>query len=232
MDNLKDRLNNLQSEYRKVFIEWALFFDGKVQELKPSDFKGDIFAVYEENSKGFLWQKKVLGLIDECIKNEIAGMTAKIKSMRSAFTCKGCGSCCKMACSEFSPEELKQKARNGDKFAGEFTGIFIPYESDSEIKNIFPQYLELLKNNTEGRYYFYHCPKVTADNKCPDYENRPQICRDFPDNPVAFLPPLCGFNDWKKQSEPVALKLQAMSEILHFYRTNIQDALQRSNRKH
>jgi len=193
--------------------------------LKPANFEGSLFASYEENSQGFLWQKNVLNIIEEYIKYEIPEMTDKIETIRSTFTCKCCGSCCKMVCSEFSPEELKQKVHSGDKIAQEFTGIFIPWEDNSELKNIFPQYLELLKNNAEGRYYFYHCPKVTADNKCQDYENRPQICRDFPDNPVAFLPPLCGYNDWKKQTEPVALKLCAMSEILHYYETNIQNAI-------
>ena len=53
----------------------------------------------------------------------------------------------------------------------------------------------MLIDNNESGYYFYHCPRVTKDNRCPDYENRPQICRDFPDNPLAFLPLSCGFMD-------------------------------------
>ena len=71
----------------------------------------------------------------------------------------------------------------------------------------------MLEENNQSGYYFYHCPKVTEDNKCPNYENRPQICKDFPDNPIAFLPPLCGFKDWKLKSELISLKLNAESEI-------------------
>lgn len=81
----------------------------------------------------------------------------------------------------------------------------------------------MLEDNNESGYYFYHCPKVTQDNKCPDYENRPQICRDFPDNPLAFLPLGCGFVDWKIKSEPVSLMLNAMVEIMGFYKDKIKE---------
>ena len=79
------------------------------------------------------------------------------------------------------------------------------------------RYVQLLEANNENGYYFYHCPKVTQGNRCPDYENRPQICRDFPDNPTAFLPPKCGFKDWKLKSNSVSLKLSAEMEISLFY---------------
>ena len=59
------------------------------------------------------------------------------------------------------------------------------------------------------------------ENRCPDYENRPQICRDFPDNPISFLPKACGFSKWKEEVEPLALKLRATLEIADFYKNKL-----------
>ena len=145
------------------------------------------------------------------VKNEAIDY---VKKQRDVSHCSGCGVCCRFAVSEFSPEELVEKSKCGDNFATQFISTFVPYHSEDEYSNIFPEYIELLKDE---KYYVYHCPKVTDDNKCPDYENRPQICRDFPDNPIAFLPPNCGFMDWKLKSEPVWLKLRAEVEIINYY---------------
>ena len=93
-------------------------------------------------------------------------------------------------------EELKKKAKNGDNFATQFTSIFVPYKDENEAKQIYPEYFELLSERLEGeKVYFYHCPKLTKENRCSDYENRPGICRDFPDNPLGFLPGPCGFQE-------------------------------------
>ena len=93
----------------------------------------------------------------------------------------------------------------------------------NEVDNIYPEYVQMLNDSGESGYYFYHCPKVTEDNRCSDYENRPQICRDFPDNPIAFLPKNCGFKDWKLKSESVSLKLNAEAEIINFYKEKIKE---------
>ena len=128
-----------------------------------------------------------------------------------------CGVCCKFAVSEFSPEQLALKAQNGDNYALQFLETFVPYGSVDEARKIYPEYVEFLLKIADGKAYFYHCPKVTEDNRCPDYENRPQICRDFPDNPLAFLPKSCSFTTWKLKSESVCLKLNAEKEIIDFY---------------
>ena len=126
-----------------------------------------------------------------------------------------------MACSEFSYTELTEKAENGDKFAKQFTSIFIPYETKDEAKKVYPEYIKMLDDSKEGDVYFYHCPKVDENNRCTDYENRPQICRDFPDNPLALLPKKCGYNKWKEEIEPIALMLHSMLEIVDFYKEKI-----------
>ncbi len=144
---------------------------------------------------------------------------AKIIEIRKKYKCNNCASCCKLAISEYSPLELKEKANSGDNFAKQFSETFIPYENIEAAKQIFPEYIEYLEKTTDRKFYIYHCPKVTKDNLCPDYENRPQICRDFPDNPIGFLPLKCAFQDWKKETQQLAMEIKAATEIFEYYKT-------------
>lgn len=223
MEDLKEKLTKLKSEYRKVFIESAQTIQKKVEELKPENFNGEIFDKYQTDSPGKLWQDKVLAMFDEEYSASAKKELQTMKNIYKNFHCVNCGTCCKLACSEFSFDELKIKAQYGDNFAKQFINTFVPYNSIEEAQKIFPQYIKLLEDSKETNFYFYHCPKVTKDNKCPDYENRPQICRDFPDNPLAFLPPSCGFRDWKLKSELICLKLNAETEIINFYKNKIKE---------
>lgn len=191
--NLSDEYYSLKQKYRKLFQKSAQEIEAKLEQ--------GLSVEQLEKSYKQKWQAELSKVADNRVKNH----------------CVGCGVCCRFAVSEFSPEKLKQKAENGDNFAYQFIQTFIPYESIEQAKKVFPQYIKMLEEQGEKDYYIYHCPKVTVDNRCPDYENRPQICRDFPDNPVGFLPKTCGFTPWKLQSESVLLKLNAEREIINFY---------------
>lgn len=52
---------------------------------------------------------------------------------------------------------------------------------------------------------------------CGDYENRPQVCRDFPNNPLVILPPKCSYGSWKDENEVEALFLNAMIELVGYF---------------
>lgn len=190
----------LNNEYHNLKILYRSLFHKSTQEIESKLAQG-ISVEQLENSYKQKWQAEL----------------SQISQNRANFECVSCGICCRFAVSEFSPDELKMKAANGDKFASQFVQTFIPYESIEQAKKVFPQYIEMLEKQGINDFFVYHCPKVTEDNRCPDYENRPQICRDFPDNPIAFLPISCGFNSWKLQSESVLLKLNAEREIINFY---------------
>ena len=56
-------------------------------------------------------------------------------------------------------------------------------------------------------------------------QNAPQICRDFPDNPLAVLPDRCGYRAWKDEINPIALMLHSMVEIVDFYKKKLQEVL-------
>ena len=104
------------------------------------------------------------------------------------------------------------KFRSNDEI---YNKIFATLEE--YITSVLPLKIE----SKEDEVYFYHCPKLNDCNRCKDYEKRPQICRDFPDNPLALLPKSCGYNAWKHEVEPVALMLHSMLEIVEYYKAHL-----------
>lgn len=221
MSELYSTVETLRSEYREIFLKSLDEINKRIEVLRASNIDGDVFDTYEAGSAGAKWQADVLDMLENDISKEVYRKYKEILAYRSQFKCSGCATCCNLACSEFSPEELKQKAANGDNFATQFLSVFIPYESKEEARKVYPEYIQMLEENKEDEVYFYHCPKLTADKRCSDYENRPQICRAFPDNPLSILPKTCGYKKWKEEIEPVALMLHSMVEIIEYYRENI-----------
>lgn len=221
MEDLAEKITNMRRKYREIFLTTVDAIKQRVEELRPENLKGDIFDTYAKNSDGEKWQIAVLDMFENDISHEIYRKWNEILAFRQNFSCKGCATCCNLACSEFSPEQLKEKAKNGDKFAAQFTSIFIPYNSKEEAEKVYPEYIQLLGNNLEGDVYFYHCPRLNDCKRCSDYENRPQICSDFPDNPLSILPESCGYYEWRLQVEPVALMLHSMMEIIDYYKQKL-----------
>lgn len=234
MSNLSADINNLKQSYREIFLKSSKEIEIQVENLRPENgcknckinsncnLEHEIFENFPEGCAYKIWQSDVVKFFEEETSKQIHDKWIKILNYRGNFDCIGCGTCCRLACSEFSYEELKQKASGGDNFATQFTSVFVPYEDESEPQKIYPEYFDLLAEKLDGeKVYFYHCPKLTDENRCPDYENRPQICRDFPDNPLSLLPDKCGFCMWKKEVEPTALMLHALLEIIDFYKGKI-----------
>lgn len=234
MSNLSKDISDLKQKYREIFLHAGDFIKRQVEQLKPQGLckscssvckkeRVDVFDAFPKGCGYKNWQKEVLEKFEHENSKEIYEKWMKILEYRKYFSCVGCATCCKLACSEFSPEELAQKAQNGDSFATQFLSVFVPYASEEQARAIYPEYFELLeeKLGKNEKVYFYHCPKLTDDNRCSDYENRPQICRDFPDNPLSMLPKSCGYSEWKDEVEPTALKLHAMLEVIAFYKDKI-----------
>lgn len=225
MTELNDKISDLRKEYRSIFKDSTEALNKLIEEIRPENVSGDLFDKYDKNSDGQRWQLAAIELLKGEVSKNIFRKLNEILAYRSQFKCVGCATCCNLACSEFSPEELAQKAKNGDKFATQFLSVFIPYESKEEARKIYPEYIELLEENGENEVYFYHCPKLTKDKRCSDYENRPQICRDFPDNPLSILPKSCGYKAWKDEIEPIALMLHSMIEIIDFYTAKLEELI-------
>ena len=84
-----------------------------------------------------------------------------------------------------------------------------------------PEYFKLLEDTTEDvKVYYYHCLKV-KDNLCSDYENRPDICKNFPYNPLLLLPAECSYNEWKNEVAHDSLLLKAKVDIIEFYKEKL-----------
>ena len=221
MAELNSKLNSMKIKYREIFMKSSDAILARIEEIRPEGLEGDILDKFEPNSLGTSWQTAVIDMFENDISKEIYRKWQEVLELRKNFDCKGCATCCNLACSEFSPEELKRRAQNGDKFATQFTSIFIPYDSKEEARKVYPQYIELLDDTIDEDVYFYHCPKLTDCKRCSDYNNRPQICRDFPDNPLCILPKSCGFYEWRQEVEPVAMMLHAMMEIIEYYKEKL-----------
>ena len=109
----------------------------------------------------------------------------------------------------------------GDKFSEDFVSVFRPYETEADAKKANPEYFELLNELMEDqRVYYYYCPKLDG-NSCSDYENRPDICKDFPHNPLKLLPSTCSFNAWKNDVDKTAKLLKAKTDIIEFYKNKL-----------
>jgi len=173
------------------------------------------------------WQKLILHKIATEIEPDINKKVQGLLDYRKEFRCNRTGTCCRLACSEFTYEELKQKALNNDNFASQFTSIFVPYTDVEAARAVYPEYVELVlsklgENETAN---FYHCKHVQGTNVCPIYEDRPQICRDFPDNPFSIIPHSCGYYNWKDEVLVAAYTYYAMAQIYGFYYEKIREAL-------
>lgn len=210
--------------YRELFWKASEYFDNKINKVMQNcnckDCKTPCRLDNEQNDciEFSSFSKNAIDYIKNELGKEILERIFQTKQHLQNFACKNCGVCCNLASSQYSYEELTEKAKNGDNYATQFTKTFTPYENEIEARNYYPEFYDSVKNSLkEGEnVYFYHCLKVTKDNLCSDYENRPQICRDFPDNPLVLLPKQCGFLQWKDDVEVVALFNHALIEISCF----------------
>ncbi len=94
--------------------------------------------------------------------------------------CKMCGNCCRAINLEGPEGWLKSRKhfKNLLKKNGEFKRFSV------------------LRKDSSG-YLVFRCNKLTADGLCCDYENRPDVCRNFPNRNLLFcggqLPAECGY---------------------------------------
>lgn len=182
----------MQNLYRTVFLKSKTAIDKTLARISTVEQKQNYLNI--------------------TLKNEILKSETEIRASFKKINCANCGACCSLAISEFSPDKLLQKAKNGDKTASSFLETFTPYK-------VVPKELLPAEIDIKG-CYFYHCKKVKfKDGKsfCPIYENRPAVCRNFPDTPLENLPETCAYKSWKNENETKALFIKALNDIRNFY---------------
>ncbi len=174
------------------------------------------------------WQKTVIVTLEKTIGQQILATLEKITASREELGgCHQCGVCCNLASSEFSYDQLLEKAEKGDTFAQQFTSIFLPYTSQEAALQKFPEIVQEILTQTEGDVHFYHCPYVTEDNRCSIYRDpmRPEICATYPDTPLVLMYKNCGYQPWKQAMLPTTLLAHATLELCQHYVHKIDDAL-------
>lgn len=230
---LNDQYDDLKDNYQQIFIEAAESIRREIDKFKPENpcticsvknckiEKKDIFMDYPVGCAYRDWQKKVLSFLDGEYRQKLKNTYKMIMDKKEESVCSRCGNCCRLATSQYSYEQLKQRAMRGDKFSRDFVSVFVPYKTEEEARNANPEYFALLETLMEdGRVYYYYCPKM-INNECSDYENRPDICKDFPHNPLKLLPSTCSFNVWKNSIAKQSMLLKAKTDIIAFYKAKL-----------
>ncbi len=234
MVDLNTQYEEMEANYKEIFIEAAEMIRSAIDKFKPEVSckscrikcniqKPDIFSDFPGGCPYYNWQMQALTYLTTTYAEKLKKAKEKINEGKAKCQCNMCGACCKLAVSEFSYTQLKQKAMRGDKFATMFTSCFIPYESEEEAQKAAPEYFELSNAllDPNERVYFYHCPKLTPDNKCSDYENRPLLCKDFPISPLKLLPSTCGYLPWRTGANKLAMSIKAREDIIAFYKQKL-----------
>ena len=234
MPDYNSEKERLEAEYKELFEESANVIRREIEKFKPNyncssctipcDIKKvDIFQVFPPNCPFAAWQIKALSYLTNEYSAKLKVTKKSIMQKKSEYSCNKCGDCCKLAISERSPMQLKQHAMRGDKFAREFISIYVPYESEEMAEAICPEYYHKLKElmDDNARLYFYYCRKLGADNLCSDYENRPDICKDYPLTAVKTLPDKCSFIPWQESVSKLAMSIQIKEKLIAFYKEKI-----------
>lgn len=234
-NSLNGQYNELKNNYEQIFIEAAESIRKELDTIKPENAcdgcsnkeckleRKDIFAPYPPTGcKLREWQMQAITYLSGDYQTKLKAALKTIMDKQKDYECNKCGACCKLAVSEYSYIQLKQKAARGDKSSEDFISVFVPYESEAEAKSVNPEYFELLNNIVqEDKIYYYHCPKLGSDNLCTIYEDRPSVCKEFPHNPLKLLPSECSFNEWKNEVSHQAMLLNAKADIIKFYKEKL-----------
>ena len=234
-DSLKAQYKKIETNYEQIFLEAAESIRKELDTFKPQDAclncqnkeckieKKDIFAPYPPTGCKYRdWQLQSLSYLAGEYRQKLKTEYKRIMDKKSEYECNKCGACCKLDVSEYSYEQLKQRAMKGDKYSADFVSVFIPYENEDEARETNPEYFDLLNILVpDEKVYYYHCPKVDC-NLCTIYDKRPNICKDFPHNPLKLLPKECSYNAWKNDVAHAAMLLKAKTDIINFYKEKLQ----------
>ena len=119
--------------------------------------------------------------------------------------CDRSGECCRGA-AQLSPwDKLLQQAAEGSQTARNFLSQYIPYPNRAEALLNAPDAVEAsleiarMRGDKEEDIIFYHCIYLKGQSACQIYEDRPALCRDFPESPFGAIPKCCGYSEVKKQ---------------------------------
>lgn len=134
--------------------------------------------------------------------------------------CDQSGECCRGA-AQYQPwQTLMRQAAQEDVTARNFLNQYQPYQSPARAKSEAPYAVEASLQVIQDRkqnpkeVVFYHCIYLSGKNQCQIYEDRPALCRDFPESPFSAIPSCCGYANAQKECAQKATQLKAELERL------------------
>lgn len=113
--------------------------------------------------------------------------------------CDQSGECCRAAAQRAPWQTTLKNAGLGDPTAQNFLNQFIPYLSIEEARAVAPSGVAANLALAEERgddlndIVFYRCRFLKGKNTCQIYEDRPALCREFPETPFTAIPGCCGY---------------------------------------
>ena len=173
-NSLNGQYNQLKTNYEQIFIEAAESIRKELDTIKPKNAcdgcsnkdckieKKDIFSPYPPTGcKLREWQMQAITYLTGDYRQKLKAAYKAIMDKKENYECNQCAACCMLSVSEYSYEQLKQRAMRGDKFSEDFISVFVPFDSEEDAKDVNPEYFELLNTLVEeDKIYYYYCPKL------------------------------------------------------------------------
>ena len=113
--------------------------------------------------------------------------------------CDRSGDCCRGAAQIAPWDNLLALAAQGDPSARDFLNQYVPYPHRAAAQQAAPFAVEAsLQVGREKGYnleelVFYQCRFLKGQSDCQIYEDRPTLCRSFPESPFGAIPSCCGY---------------------------------------
>jgi Fe-S-cluster containining protein len=114
--------------------------------------------------------------------------------------CDRSGECCRGAAQVAPWFGALRQAALGDTTVRAFLNQFVPYASLEEARQHAPDAVAASLEIGQSRgdppeaLVFYHCRFLKGRSDCQIYEDRPALCRDFPESPFGAVPGCCGYS--------------------------------------
>ena len=132
-NSINAQYDNLKNNYEQIFIEAAESIRREVNKFKPENpctfcskkkeckiEEADVFSPYPANCSYREWQMQIITYLCGDYRQKLKAAYKAIMDKKCEYSCNQCGDCCRLATSEYSYNQLKQRAMRGDKFSADF----------------------------------------------------------------------------------------------------------------
>ena len=117
-------------------------------------------------------------------------------------------------------DRILRQAAPGDETARDFLPLFVPYTSQNDAVQQAPDAvtaslrLAAERGDVLEEVVFYRCRYLEGKNRCRVYEDRPQLCREYPESPFGVVPQCCGY---ASTTQACLSRLEQMRADLAYY---------------